>query len=136
MVWVFQTYTVTLYGLYHLVDSCILSNHGSFQRLCHTFQTDSFFFSHPLSWHTCHHRYDLCHLFCINHLTLFTFTLAPSLIKSLQCAFELRLTITITCSQFEVLILYSKLLHLLNSSNLFLRFNDLWWDLSITKMYT
>ena len=135
MVGVFQSHAVTLDSLHHLIDGCILGNHGSLQLLGHAFQTDAFFFGHALCWHTCHHRDDLRYLFRIDHLTLFTLALAPTLIEDFQRTFQLGLTIAISGSQFKVLVLYGHLFLLLHVSNLFFGLDNLRWNLSISKMY-
>ena len=135
MVGILQTHTVSLDGLHHFVDGLILSNHGVLQFLSHTLQADTLLFSHPLCRYTRHHRYDLSHLFGIYDLTFLVFTLAPALVHRLQFSLQLCLSVTIACSQFEVLVLHRQLLFLLHIGNLLLLLSDLGRHLRIRKMY-
>ena len=77
MVGFFQSYTVTLYGTHHLVDSLILSNDLLFQFLSHTFQADTFFLSHALNRYPRHHRNHFSHLFGSHFLTHVNFAIQP-----------------------------------------------------------
>ena len=135
VVGILQTHTVPLDRLHHFVDGLILGNHGVLQFLSHTLQTDTLLFSHPLCRHTRHHRHDLSHLFGIYDLTFLVFALAPALVHRLQFSLQLRLSVTIACSQFEVLVLNCQLLLLLHIGNLLLLLGNLWRYLRIRKMY-
>ena len=55
MVRIFQSNTVALDSLHHLVDGGILGDDGILQRYGHTLQTDTLLFSHSLGRHTRHH---------------------------------------------------------------------------------
>ena len=135
MVGILQAYTVTLDGLHHLVDGRILGDDSVLQFLGHPLQTDTLLLSHSLCRHTCHHRDDLSHLFCVDHLSLLTFALRPALVELLQLCLEHRLTVSVASSQFEVLVSHSLLLLLLDAGNLLFLLSNLWRHLSITKMY-
>ena len=114
MIRLLQTYTVSLYGTYHLVDGLVLTYHRALQLLRHTLQTDSLLLSHTLHGYSRHHRYHIGHLLCIYHLTLLAFAVLPLLIEGLKVDLQLRLTIAIACCQFEVLILHSSILLILH----------------------
>ena len=135
MVGLFKSHAVALNGLYHLVDSGILSNNVVLKFYGHTLQADTLLLGHTLSWHTSHHRYNLCHLVGINHLSLFAFALCPALVQNSKLFLKCQLVVAITCCQFVVLILNSSLLLVLNFFQLFLLLNYLWWNLSVTKVY-
>ena len=135
MVGVFQSDTVTLDGLHHLVDGGILGNDGILQRDSHTLQTDTLLFSHPLGRHTRHHRNDFCHLFSIYHLTLFALAGTPTFVQEFQLRLEHRLTVTVAGSQLEVLVLHRQLLLLLDAGDLFLLLRNLRRYLGIAEMH-
>ena len=135
MVGILQSYTVALDGLHHLLDSCILTDNRVLQFLSHTLQTDTFLLSHPLGWYTCHHRDDLSHLFGIDHLTLLTFALRPTLVEQFQLCLEHRLTVSVASCEFEVLVSHCQLLFFFDAGNLLFLLSNLRWHLCITKMY-
>ena len=80
----FQTYTVALDGLHHLLDGRILSNDRSFQFLFEVLQTNAFRLLHALYGNTRHHRYNLGHLFFCDHLPFLVVTIRPFILQGLH----------------------------------------------------
>ena len=135
MVGLFQSYTVTLDGLYHLVDGSILSYHVVLQFCGHALQSDTLLFSHTLGGHTGHHRYHLGHLVGIYSKLFAALAVSPALVQLLQLLVEHHLTVAIAGSQFVVLVLHRLRLLLLHLFQFLLLLDYLGWHLCIAQMY-
>ena len=132
---VFQSDTIALNSLHHLVDGLVLCDDGTLQLLSHSLQADTLLFCHPLGRYTRHHRDDIGHLFGIHNLALLTFTRSPALVQRLQLLFQFQLAVAIACCQFVVLVLHGPLLLFLHVFDLLFLLRDLWRYLRIRKMY-
>ena len=83
MIRLFQSYTVALDGVYHLVDSLILCDDVRLQLLSHTLQANTFLLSHTLYGYSGHHAYYLSHLFIGDGLTHIYLAFLPFAIQLL-----------------------------------------------------
>ena len=104
--------------------------------MCHTFQTDTLLFGHPLYGNTSHHRDDVGNLFGTYDLSFLAIAFFPAIVQDLQLCFQHGLAVTIARSELEVLVLDGKLFLLLHELDLLLLLGDLGWNLGITQVDT
>ena len=131
MVGLLQSYTVSLDGLYHLVDSGILGYHGVLQLYSHTLQAYTLLFGHALYGHTRHHRNHLGHLVGIYYQSLFALAVAPAVVQLFQLRGKGCLAVAITGCQLVVLVLHRLLLLFAGIGQLLLLLNNLGWNLCV-----